>query len=158
MADDLHAEAYDATDQSAENNARRDELRRQRLDAQVVNRILRDKNGRDWLYRKLVKCHIYGTSFEPGQPDTTAFKLGQENIGKQLMLEAINAAPDAYMLMLAEQKAEAERLDQVRRDEEKKRSGDDDAAIRTQGFEITPPVGWPGGPSEAPKPKGRDER
>ncbi len=152
MSDDL-SEPYDATDPRAESNARRDEKRRQTQDADVVRRILSHANGRSWYYRQLVRCHIYSSPFEPGQPDTTAFRLGEENIGKQWMLAAIDAASDFYMIMLKEQKAEEARLESVRYDEEKKRQGDDDTAIRTQGFEVTPPVGWEGGPSEPPKPR-----
>lgn len=140
MADDLPAEPYDATDPAAEDNAKRDEARRAREDADVLRSILIKKAGRAWFYRQLVKCHIYGSAFAPGQPDVTAYALGEENIGKQWMLAAMSASSDLYMKMMDEQKEEESRLDEVRRREERKRrEPDDDAAIKLQGFDLPAP-------------------
>lgn len=153
MIDDgLHAD-YDATDPVAENNARRDEARRQREDAETVKRLLSHKNGRAWFYRQLTKCHIYDTPFAPGDPTTTFFQMGQENIGKQLMMQAINVCPDFYLTMLAEANKEEERIAAMRADEDKKRQDEEDAAVRTQGFNLPPPPGWPGHVPPAPETK-----
>lgn len=145
---------YDASDPVAENNARRDETRRQRDDAETVRRLLSHRNGRAWLYRVLERCHIYGTPFTAGEPDTTAFRLGEENIGKQMMMLAIDVCPDLYLTMLAEAKKEEERVAIVRADEEKKRQGEEDAGVRTQGFDLPAPEGWPGH-APAVKPEGK---
>lgn len=152
MSDET-APSYDATDPVAENNAKRDAERIRRADANVIRGILHTKPGRDWFYRQLGKCHIYGSAFTPGQPDVTAFALGEENIGKQWMLAAIDASPDLYMKMLTEQKEEESRLDEVRRSEEKKRQDPDEpGAVETQGLNLPPPVGFPGGPAKPPGP------
>jgi hypothetical protein len=135
---------YDASDPVAENNARRDQARWQREDAETVRRLLSHKNGRAWFHRQLAKCHIYATPFSPGDPHTTFFQLGQENIGKQMMMEAIGACPDLYLAMLAEAKSEEERIAAAAVDVEKKRQEEYDAAVKTQGFELAPPPGWPG--------------
>jgi hypothetical protein len=140
MADD----SYDASDETAENNAKRDEARKQREDHETLKRLLSHKNGRAWFYRVLEKCHIYGTPFMPGEAETTFFRLGQEDVGKRMMLEAVYACPDLYMTMLAEARKEEERVAGLRADEEKKRKGDEDIALRTQGFELPPPPGWEG--------------
>ena len=147
---------FDATDERAENNARRDVKRIQDQDTDALRRFLKGhKNNRAWYYRQLLNCHIYGSPFDPGRPDTnnTMFRLGEENVGKRLMIQAIDASPDLYMLMLKEHKEEEARLESVRQNEEDKRNSDNEAMIRTQGFEVSPPVGWPGGPTKAPGPE-----
>ena len=88
MADDI-SETFDAADPAAIDNANRDERRKAREDADVLRALMMGKHGRAWLYRLLERCNIYGDPFAPGQGDVTAFKLGQENIGKQLMLQAM---------------------------------------------------------------------
>jgi hypothetical protein len=141
LADDT-LEPYDATDPAAEQNARRDEARRQRDTIDVMRAILGTKKGRAWLCDKLEKCHIYGSPFMPGQPDATAFALGEENVGKQLMLEAIDADAGSYMKLLAERKEEEARQQEVRNREERKRqqqSDEDSAAMKTQGFDLPAP-------------------
>jgi hypothetical protein len=155
MTDDLFP-AFDATDERAENNANRHALRVQAQDMHALRLFLGGhKNNRAWFYRQLEKCHIYGSPFDPDRPDTnnTMFRIGQENIGKDLMLQAIDASPDLYMLMLKEHKEEELRLASVRKDEETKRQDDNEAMIRTQGFDVPPPVGWPGGPDKPPGPE-----
>jgi len=151
MTDGL-SEQYDASDPRAENNAHRDQVRKQREDADTVRRLLNHKNGRAWFHRQLTKCHIYDTPFVSGQPETTFFQMGQENIGKQMMMEAIYGCPELYMKMLAEAREEEQRTANVREEEEKKRQGEDETAVRTQGFDLPPPVGWPGGPAMPPGP------
>lgn len=144
--------SYDASDETAENNAKRDEARKQREDEETLKRLLSHKSGRAWFYRKLERCHIYGTPFQPGEIHETVFRLGQEDIGKRLMLEAVYACPDLYMTMLAEARKEQERIAGLRADEEKKRRAEDDVALRTQGFELPPPPGFPG---HVPPPEGK---
>ena len=137
-------DAYDASDESAENNAKRDEARKLREDHETLKRLLSHRNGRAWFHRVLEKCHIYGTPFMPGEAETTFFRLGQEDVGKRMMLEAVYACPDLYMTMLAEARKDEERVAGLRADEEKKRKGDEDIALRTQGFELPAPPGWEG--------------
>lgn len=114
---DPRTEVYDATDPVAENNLRRDDVRRDRQDKDVLRKLMHGREGRSWLYRKLESCHIYSSTFSPGQPDLTAFQLGEENIGKRLMLEAQNASVDLYMQMIREQQEEERRQEDERRKE-----------------------------------------
>ena len=120
MADDTR-ETFDASDQAATDNASRDAAAKARAEADQLRKIMHDKQGRAWLYRFLERCNIYGESFTPGQPDVTAFKLGNENIGRQLMLSAMDASTDLYVKMVNEQREEERRLDEVRRKERKNR-------------------------------------
>ncbi len=127
---DLPVETFDASDPAAEDNAKRDAARVARQDADVIRKLLHDKDGRAWFYRHLQSCHIFGagrsgpvegSTFAPGQSDVTAYRLGEENIGKRLMMQAMDASPDLYLLMIKEQRAEDKRLDEVRRTERKNR-------------------------------------
>jgi hypothetical protein len=163
MADDLPTETFDAADPAAIDNAKREEKRKAREDSDVLRLIMHSKQGRAWLYRHLERCNIYGETFAPGQSDVTAFKLGQENVGKQLMLSAMDASSDLYVKMVNEQREEAKRLDEVRRTERKNREANDPSASAPQDFvaDLPPPAGYPGGPPlpgkpaapAAPKPK-----
>ena len=152
MADDLPKETFDASDQAATDNASRDAAAKARADADMLRIIMHTKPGRAWLYRFLERCNIYGESFTPGQPDVTAFKLGNENIGRQLMLTAMNASADLYVKMVNEQREEERRLDEVRRKERKnreEREGPLDVASMV--VPLPPPAGYPGGPPLPPK-------
>jgi len=145
---------YDASDPRAENNAHRDQVRKLREDADTVRRLMSHKNGRAWMQRKLGRSHIYASPFDSEHPDTNSvmFRLGEENIGRQLLKEVTEACPDLYLKMLSEAREEEQRTANVREEEEKKRQGEDEASVRTQGFDLPPPVGWPGGPAMPPGP------
>lgn len=105
-------DAPDASDEVTVNNERRSEKRRARADQQVVRKILNTREGRSWFYRRLQTCHIFGDNVDLGGPNTpsdalrTYFLLGQENIGKQMMVEAQNAATDLYLKMIEEAREE----------------------------------------------------
>ena len=71
MADDRVAETFDASDPVAVNNAKREESRRAREDADVLRKLMHTKPGRAWLYRFLASCHIYGSTL-PAKRHTSA--------------------------------------------------------------------------------------
>lgn|SRR5215475_1034103 len=138
------AYAFDAGDPVAENNAQRDDARRQRDDAETLRRLLSHRNGRAWMFRLLEACHIWNSPFAPGQPDTTAFALGEQNVGLRLY-SSIQAFPDLMTMMLVEARKEDERIVGLRMDEERKRQGEENIAMQMQGYDLPPPGG------EAPK-------
>lgn len=154
MADEPQ-ETFDAADPAATDNASRDAASKVRADADYLRTIMHTKPGRAWLYRLLERCNIYGESFAPGQPDVTAFRLGNENIGRQLMLAAMDASADLYVKMINEQREEEKRLDEVRRKERKNRE-ERDAPVDVSALiaPLPPPAGYPGGP---PLPKKKDK-
>lgn len=98
----------DYTESPQERNARRKAEREaaalQRQRDQVLFDLLGAPAGRDWVYDLLSRCGIYQIGFVPGQPDSTAFNLGQRNIGLGLMADITRVAPDLYVEMLQEQK------------------------------------------------------
>lgn len=141
------AEPFDATDPAAINNAEREAKRQAKQDADALRSLMLSKAGRAFLYRRLERCHIYATTFAPGQPDVTAFNLGEENVGKQLMSEAMDASPDLYVTMIKEQRDEAKRLDQVRETEQRNReNAERPPSAEEMVAPLPPPAGYPGGP------------
>lgn len=155
MADDLPHETFDATDRAAEDNARRDQARFAREDADVLRGIMFSKPGRAWLLRRLDECHINNSPFAPGQPDVTAYHLGEEAVGKRLLTSAMAASVDLYMKAIQEQQAEDRRIADVRRTERKNREKAEEAAINPADLvaNLPPPAGYPGGPPLPKKPK-----
>lgn len=147
---------YDAGNPATEERGRR-ELELQRgNDMEVLRGLLRTKASRLWLYRLLQSCHIYDLSFSGEDTHMTAFQLGRENVGKRLMLEAIDANSDGYVLMVKEGKAEEERKAQVVREQnERQEKGADAPRAEDQLPYLPPPEGYPGHePLDKPKSEG----
>jgi hypothetical protein len=148
MADDQGPpEPFDATDPRAQDNAARDVARKKREDADVLRTLMHNKHGRAFLYRFLEGCHIYGDTFAGENSHTSAFNQGQENVGKRLMVMAMDASPDLYVQMIKEQREEESRLDAVRRQEERSRRERDEPPSAEQMLavqDLPPPAGYPG--------------
>lgn len=109
---------YNAGDEVAENNARKESSRLAKNDADILRIIMHSKTGRSWLYRQLEACHIFGNpvaQFDnaPADVPMTFFNLGNQNYGKQLWLAAQAASVDLYMKMIKEQHEEQNRRDAV---------------------------------------------
>lgn len=137
---------HDATDEVHENNLRSEAAARRRDDADVLRKLMHDPKGRSWLYRQLERCHIYGETFAGEQTHNTAYRLGEENVGKQLMLEVIDASGDLYIKMLREQKDEEGRQAKELKRRNDKREGKNEPPLTpdAQWPDLTPPEGWPG--------------
>ncbi len=114
-----------------------------------TRRLMSDAPGRKWMHDLLVRCHIWQTPFAAGQPDTTAFRLGEQNLGLQTFADVIAAAPSEYVLMMQEattkdqvydrrysddrQSAESTRTDEdIGRDDAGSSSGEYDPFARTE--------------------------
>lgn len=96
---------YDASDPKSVNTARRKAGRRKASELEVVRTIMSTVQGRAWMYAILESCMIYGNPFVPGQPDATGFNLGQANVGKRLLGDIMNSAPENYLKMCNEAKS-----------------------------------------------------
>jgi hypothetical protein len=146
MPDDPH-ETFDAADPAAEDNAKRDAARTAREDTDVLRGIMHTKQGRAWLLRQLDACHINNSPFAAGQPDVTAYHLGEEAVGKRLLIAVMAASVDLYMKAIKESQEEETRLYEVRKKErEKREERDAPADVRELMFPLPPPAGFPGGP------------
>jgi len=74
---------------------------REDLRQRFIEAALSTRDGREWMYDKLSRCHIYHTSFVVGDALSTAYQEGERNIGLLLLAEI---PPDVYALMLKEAK------------------------------------------------------
>ena len=137
---------YDATDETLENNVRSEAARVKREDADVLRKIMQTKTGRAWLYRQLDRCNIYSFSFSGEETHLTAYKLGAENYGKQLMLETIDASGDLYLTMIREQREEESRQAKEVKKRAEKAAGVNQPPLtpQDQSPDLPPPPGWPG--------------
>ncbi len=141
------AETVNAADPAEEKRQREEERQRARNDADVLRKVMFTKEGRDWLYRKLDACHIFGNPFSPGAADITAFNLGEQNVGKMLLAEAMDASPDQYMQMMRERREEEKRLAKVRRADAESmtpeaRDAQEALGVNEHMIDLPPPEGW----------------
>jgi hypothetical protein len=145
MADDP-LPSFDATDTTAENNARRDLERDARNDADVIRAILHTKKGRAWMLRQLERCHVNSPNkFVHGDQHATAHNLGRESYGLELLKDVMAASVDLYMTAIAEVTAEEQRKNEVRRSEAKARDeADRPLTAEDMVGHLPPPKGHPG--------------
>ncbi len=99
--------AYDANDEKQVAEARKNAEFNKALELDVIRGIMKSPAGRKWIYGKLERCHIYGNPFVPGESDTTAFNLGEANIGRVFLADVQEAASEEYLVMLREAKNDA---------------------------------------------------
>ena len=102
--------------------------------------IMRDRFGRRWMYDLLLRCHIWSTPFAMGQPDGTAFRLGEQNIGLQVFADVMKAAPDDYVLMMNEASEKDiinERRNRDNRTAPDELAGDEDTGRHHEGSILT---------------------
>lgn len=99
---------YDASDPVAIDNAGKEAARREAEDRETIRVWMSHPKGRDLLYRMMEACDIFGSPFVAGEPDTTAYRCGAQNMGKQLLLIPCQYHADLYMKMMNEQQIERE--------------------------------------------------
>ncbi len=67
-----------------------------------LRRILDMAGGRNFIWRILSECGIYGTSFSGEYPFTMAYKEGKRQMGLWTLEEVFDADPHTYALMQKE--------------------------------------------------------
>jgi len=95
-------EIYDSSDPASVNRARKKAAREKAERLRVCQALLTHPDTRKWVFDLLNACHIYSNPFVPGQADTTAFNLGEQNVGKRLLVDFTTADPALYNTMLKE--------------------------------------------------------
>lgn len=97
---------FDAADPKVVNDARKRgaRLRKKRID--FVKAMMGTHEGRMWTYDMLTMGHIAEPTHTPGDPYATAFKEGERNFANKILCDISEAAPEKYMLMMAEGRAE----------------------------------------------------
>lgn len=102
MADeDLHPEAeapsYDASDEKQVAKAKDRAARRETRMRVALAKFLSDPGGRDWVWDLMESANMLGNQFVPGQPDSTAFKLGEANVAKRILAAWLSVSPETYI-------------------------------------------------------------
>lgn len=99
-------EAYDPTDLTGQEAAAAEGKRLQRhertKEVEDFNWIMGDARGRRFVWRLLEKAGVYRSSFTGNS--TTFFNEGMRNIGLMIVAEIHELTPEAYALMLKENK------------------------------------------------------
>ena len=97
--------AYNADDPKQVKKARAKAELNDALTSSVIKEIMSTAAGRRWIYDWLDRCHIFGTTFIAGSPDSSAFAEGERNVGLQLLADVQKSASEFYMLMIKEAKS-----------------------------------------------------
>lgn len=97
--------SFDTSSPDAVNKARTRAGRARREQLEVVGGLMDVVQGRAWLYSVLEGCHVFATSFVPGDPHGTSFKEGERNAGLRVLADIMTAAPDKYVDMVKEARA-----------------------------------------------------
>lgn len=67
-----------------------------------LKQIIESSNGRLWLWDLLVACHTFEQPFAGEAPQTTAFRLGEHNIGLRIIAQLTRVSPDSFINMMKE--------------------------------------------------------
>lgn len=95
---------FDASDPKQVNEARKRAGRKKRNDLDFIKAIMTVQEGRAWMLDLLNTCNIFGNPVVTGDPYFTYHNIGSQNIGKKLLQDINEAAPDEYVMMMKEAK------------------------------------------------------
>jgi len=98
--------AFDAGDVNAVTAARKKEVRLRQKRINFVREMMNSEEGRIWVYDILMMGHFSSPTHTPSDPYSTAFKEGERNIANKILYDINEAAPELYMKMLIEGRAE----------------------------------------------------
>lgn len=97
-------EPYDTSSKEQVNKARKKAARTRKDRLEFVKASMSLEEGRSWFYDIMNRCAVFTNPFEGEDTHRTAFRLGEQNIGKQILVDVLDAAPDQYMRMIEENK------------------------------------------------------
>lgn len=67
----------------------------------MTQAIMGMPQGRAWVWHFLSQTHMFASAFDPN-PTTMAFKVGEQNVGLQMMATIQAACPELYLQMTKE--------------------------------------------------------
>lgn len=102
-AESLAEDPYNASDPEHIKKAQKKSAHNKAKRLGVMQAILKDKDGREWLYDLIEGVQPYGVHIVPGDTHATYFNWGMQNAGKILTQEAMEF-PDLYIMMCNEAK------------------------------------------------------
>lgn len=141
MPDDIPS----TDDPLAEENAKRAAGRQRKDDMDVLRMLMRKPTGRDWMYRFLEECHIYGNPALFDNVPGTFFNLGEQNVGKKLLVQLEAASLDLYMTMKREHEEKVADETRIVREATKRELAETEEPDITadQQPHLPRPEGWP---------------
>lgn len=95
---------YDASDPKQVNEQRKRAGRKRKRQLELIAALMDIAEGREWVYEKLVECHVYAPTFTPGDPHQTSFFEGERRVGLGILADVMAAAEDKFLLMCREAK------------------------------------------------------
>lgn len=93
---------YDASDPAQVNLARKKSGRKKLKNQQFITAIMNVPEGREWMYDLITHCNPLGNPVIAGDTHLTYHNIGAANIGKKLLQDINEAAPDQYIVMIKE--------------------------------------------------------
>jgi hypothetical protein len=121
---------YNAANTKHIRDAKRADRQRENERGEIISRIMASQSGRFYFYDRLVRSHVFETSFSRDGLQT-AFNEGERNIGLQDLLDIVRYCPDQYILMMREatdrEHANARRLTDSAADGSGESDGRDDS-------------------------------
>ena len=101
-AEMLAEQPYNAASKKEVNDARKKEARLRKEELSYVNKIMSTREGRKWMLNMLNICKTFTNPIVAQDTHYTYHNLGEQNIGKKLLQDINDAAPDQYILMMKE--------------------------------------------------------
>lgn len=102
-ADNLEV-PYDTSDKEQVNKVRKKAARTRADRLAFVEAAMTTEQGRAWFYDLLNFCHLFKVPYISGDPHGTSFRCGEANVGIRVMDDIQTIAPQAYSVMVSENK------------------------------------------------------
>ena len=103
-ANETAEQSYDTSDKEAVNKTRKKAARTRADRLKFVRAAMQHEEGRAWFNDIINRCRVFDNTFYGEETHNTAFKLGEQNIGKMILADVLEAAPEQYMNMTTENK------------------------------------------------------
>lgn len=104
QAEDELEQSYDTSDPKQVNDSRKKSARTRADRLEFVKAAMGTPQGRSWYYDILVFCKVFNSPYISGDPYSTTFNCGQQNIGLRVLDDIQTAAPEQYINMIRENK------------------------------------------------------
>lgn len=103
-AQEAQEESYDTSDNKQVNIKRKKAARTRADRLKFIQAAMQHEQGRAWFCDIINRCRVFDNTFYGEETHNTAFKLGEQNIGKMILSDVLEAAPEQYMTMMSENK------------------------------------------------------
>lgn len=102
----------DASDEKQVSRAKQKAADRRRNHLRVLERLLADAPGRQFLWDMIEKGHVWAQTVDYQSHPRMCFKEGERTMALQLFNDIVQNYPQAYLLMTKENAAAADKLEE----------------------------------------------